>query len=74
VASTLSQIGAVVGEYFGGLSVALGRIVVSSASTLSFEVTWAAIIVASVVGIAIYLAIVAVERFAIPWHASLRTS
>jgi NitT/TauT family transport system permease protein len=74
VASTLSLIGAVVGEYFGGLSVALGRIVVSSASTLSFEVTWAAIIVASVVGIAIYLAIVAVERFAIPWHASVRTS
>jgi NitT/TauT family transport system permease protein len=72
VASTLSLIGAVVGEYFGGLSVALGRIVVSSASTLAFEVTWAAIIVASVVGIAIYLLIVAIERVAIPWHASVR--
>ena len=74
VASTLSLIGAVVGEYFGGLTVALGRIVVASASTLAFEVTWAAIIVASAVGIGIYLAIAAVERVAIPWHASVRSA
>jgi len=72
VGVTLALIGAVVGEYFGGLTVALGRIVVSSASTLAFEITWAAIIVASVVGIAMYLLIVAVERVAIPWHPEVR--
>jgi NitT/TauT family transport system permease protein len=72
VAATLALIGAVVGEYFGGLNVALGRIVVQSASRLSFEVTWAAIIVASVVGIAMYLLIVTIERAVIPWHPAVR--
>ena len=72
VGITLALIGAVVGEYFGGLTVALGRIVVSSASTLAFEITWAAIIVASVVGMAMYLVIVAIERVAIPWHPEVR--
>lgn len=72
VGVTLALIGAVVGEYFGGLNVALGRIVVQSASRLSFEVTWAAIVVASVVGIGMYLLIVAVERVAIPWHPEVR--
>lgn len=72
VATTLALIGAVVGEYFGGLNVALGRIVVQSASTLGFEVTWAAIIVASAMGIAMYLLIVVIERLAIPWHPSVR--
>jgi len=72
VAATLALIGAVVGEYFGGLNVALGRIVVQSASKLSFEVTWAAIIVASVVGIAMYLLIVAIEHTVIPWHPAVR--
>lgn len=72
VSVTLALIGAVVGEYFGGLTVALGRIVVSSASRLAFEVTWAAIIVASVVGIGMYLLIVAIERVVIPWHPEVR--
>jgi len=72
VGTTLALIGAVVGEYFGGLNVALGRIVIESASTLGFEVTWAAIIVASAVGIAMYVLIIVVERVAIPWHASVR--
>lgn len=72
IGTTLSLIGAVVGEYFGGLNVALGRVVVESASTLSFEVTWAAIVVVSVTGIAMYLVVVAAERALIPWHPSVR--
>ena len=72
IGTTLSLIGAVVGEYFGGLNVALGRVVVESASTLSFEVTWAAILVVAVTGIALYLVVAAVDRALIPWHASVR--
>ncbi|MDQ2853736.1 MAG: ABC transporter permease [Chloroflexota bacterium] len=72
IGTTLSLIGAVVGEYFGGLNVALGRVVVESASTLSFEVTWAAILVVSVTGIAMYLVVAGVERVLIPWHPSVR--
>lgn len=72
IGTTLSLIGAVVGEYFGGLNVALGRVVVESASTLSFEVTWAAILVVSVTGIVMYLVVAAAERVLIPWHPSVR--
>jgi NitT/TauT family transport system permease protein len=72
VGSTLSLIGAIVGEYFGGSSDVLGRVIVQSASALRFDVTWAAIVVGAVSGIVSYLAIVAVERIVIPWHASLR--
>jgi NitT/TauT family transport system permease protein len=72
VATTLSLIGAIVGEYFGGASTVIGRVVVQSASALRFDVTWAAILLGAVTGIAFYLAIVALERVLIPWHASVR--
>jgi NitT/TauT family transport system permease protein len=72
VATTLSLIGAVVGEYFGGLSNTLGRVVVAAAGGLRFDVTWAAILVVSAIGIALYLGVVLLERLLIPWHASIR--
>ncbi len=72
VSTTLALIGAVVGEYFGGLNVALGRVVVESASALAFEVTWAAILVTAVTGIGMYLLIAGLERALIPWHPSVR--
>ncbi len=73
IGTTLSLIGAIVGEYFGGTSDVLGRVVVQSASALRFDVSWAAIILASVAGIVLYLAIIAIERAVIPWHASVRS-
>ena len=73
IGTTLSLIGAIVGEYFGGSSEVLGRVVVQSASALRFDVTWAAIILAAVTGIVLYLATVAIERAIIPWHASVRS-
>jgi NitT/TauT family transport system permease protein len=72
LATTLSLIGAIVAEYFGGASYVLGRIIVQSASALKFEVTWAAIILGAATGIVFYLAIVLLERVFIPWHASVR--
>ena len=72
VATTLSLIGAIVGEYFGGTSLVLGRIIVQSASALRFDVTWAAVLLAAVTGIVFYLAVVVLERIFIPWHASIR--
>lgn len=74
VATTLSLIGAIVGEYFGGAQFVLGRVIVSSSSALRFDVTWAAILLAAATGIAFYLVIVVVERFVIPWHASIRST
>jgi NitT/TauT family transport system permease protein len=72
VATTLCLIGAIVGEYFGGSSAVIGRIVVQSASALRFDVTWAAILLGAATGIVFYLVIVMIERVVIPWHASVR--
>lgn len=71
--TTLSLIGAIVGEYFGGSSQVLGRVIVESASRLRFDLTWAAILVGATTGIVFYLAVVALERVFMPWHASLRS-
>lgn len=72
VSAALSMIGAVVSEYFGGNRSALGVFITQEAAQFRFEKSWAAIIIACVVGITFYLVILAVERLAIPWHASVR--
>jgi NitT/TauT family transport system permease protein len=73
LATTLSLIGAVVAEYFGGSSLVLGRIIVQSSSALRFDITWAAVLMAAATGIVLYLAVATVERIVIPWHASMRS-
>ena len=72
VGATLSLIGAVVGEYFGGSSRALGRFIVENASFLRFAEAWAAIIIAASLGIGFYLIIIGLERVVMPWHESMR--
>jgi|DewCreStandDraft_5_1066085.scaffolds.fasta_scaffold04115_4 NitT/TauT family transport system permease protein len=74
VATTLSMIGAVVAEFFGGFTKALGVYIKSEASLLHLDEAWAAIIVACVLGIAFYWVIALIERLALPWHVSFRTS
>lgn len=70
VCSTLSLIGAIVGEYFGGTRDALGVFITQEAALFRFSNAWAAIIIAALLGITFYLIIIALERLAIPWHAS----
>jgi NitT/TauT family transport system permease protein len=72
VATTLSLIGAVVAEYFGGSNDVLGRVIVQSSSQLRFDITWSAIAITAAAGILMYLVALAVERAVIPWHASQR--
>jgi NitT/TauT family transport system permease protein len=74
VCSTLSLIGAVVGEFFGGPRHALGVYITQEAALFRFENSWAAIIIAAALGITFYLVILLVERLTIPWHASTRGS
>jgi len=69
VGTTLAFIGAVVGEYFGGSSEVLGRIVLTSMSSGSFDVAWAAILIGAFTAILAYLLVSIVERVAIPWRA-----
>lgn len=74
VASALSMIGAVVSEYFGGNRSALGVFITQEAAQFRFQNAWAAIIIACIVGITFYLIIIAIEKFTIPWHASVRNN
>ena len=74
VGATLSLIGAIVGEYFGGSNLVLGRVIVESASFLRFSEAWAAIVIVSAMGIGFYLVILGIERLVMPWHASVRST
>jgi NitT/TauT family transport system permease protein len=67
VATVLAMIGAIVGEYFGGSQEALGIRIKNSAALFDFETAWAAILVASILGIAFYLAIALLERLTLQW-------
>jgi len=72
IAATLSMIGAVVGEYFGGPRIALGVFITQEAALFRFSSAWAAIIIACLMGIALYLVIIFLERLFMPWHPSFR--
>jgi len=74
IASVLSMIGAVVGEYFGGSTNAIGVLIRSKAQILDFQVAWAGILVVSLLGIALYLAVVGSERVVIRWAPEQRDS
>lgn len=73
VGTTLSFIGAVVGEYFGGTSEVLGHVVLTSMSSGAFDIAWAGILIGAAAAILAYLAVSLVERFAIPWRSPLPT-
>ncbi len=74
VCSTLAVIGAIVGEYFGGPRGTLGVYSLQEAKLFRFPNAWAAIVVASLLGILFHLVIIALERVVIPWHASSQNS
>lgn len=74
VASVLAMIGAVVGEYFGGSYDALGVLIRSKAQILDFQTAWAGILVASLLGIALYLAVALTERAVVRWAPENRPS
>jgi NitT/TauT family transport system permease protein len=72
VASVLAMIGAVVGDYFGGEIDALGVQILQSVSQGQYETAWAAILIASVLGIAFYGTISVAERLILRWDPATR--
>jgi NitT/TauT family transport system permease protein len=74
VASVLAMIGAIVGEYFGGSFNALGVLINSDASIFNFERAWAGILVASLLGLSLYGAVVVTERAVVRWAPQYRDS
>jgi NitT/TauT family transport system permease protein len=71
--TTLSMIGAIVSEFFGGSLAGLGYRIREDAALFRFPESWSAIIVASLFGISFYLMISALERAAMPWYRAFRS-
>ena len=72
VATVLAMIGAIVGDYFGGSQDALGIQIRRQAGVFAFTEAWAAILVASILGILFYGAVAVAERLTMSWHPSAR--
>ncbi len=72
IASSLSVIGAVVGEFFGGDRATLGVFITQEASSFNFSRAWSAIIMASLIGLSLYFIVLWLERRLMPWHISKR--
>lgn len=72
IASVLSMIGAIVGEYFGGPTNALGVTILNASAYTNFPVAWAGIVLASAFGILFYGVVAFAERLATPWDPSRR--
>ena len=74
VATALSLIAAIIAEYFGGPQDVLGQYIVNRAQLFQFPDAWAAILVASLIGVTFYALILMAERIFMPWHVSMRRS
>jgi NitT/TauT family transport system permease protein len=72
VASILSVIGAVVGEFVGSDS-GLGYTMMVATSDLNIARQFAAILLLSVIGTTFFWLIGLIERLLLPWHSSMRS-
>lgn len=68
ICTSVSMIGAIVAEFFGGAVNYLGIYIKTQAGILKTPDAWAAIVVACLYGLAFYFAIVLLERWLMPWH------
>jgi NitT/TauT family transport system permease protein len=66
VGTVLAMIGAIVADYFGTFG-SLGLTIKNAVALFDFETAWAAILTASILGVALYLAVSLAERFALQW-------
>lgn len=71
VAATLAVVGAVVGEFVGA-NEGLGYVLLIANGNLNGPLLWAGLIIMSLLGIVLFLAIDVAERLLLPWHASRR--
>lgn len=71
IAATSAPLGAVIGEFVAS-NHGLGHMLIQAVGSLEVPTAFAAVVVISVFGIAVWYAAEAVERLVIPWHASQR--
>ena len=73
IASTLALIGAIVAEYFGSPTRGMGFRISTGVGSLSIDLVWAEIVVAALVGTALYGAVSWIEKAVTFWHPSQRS-
>lgn len=71
IGSTMSVIAVIVAEYFGGTAQALGVVIANSAAISRFDLTWAAVALASAIGLALYGLVALLEALLVPWRRAL---
>lgn len=71
IAAPLSVIAAIVAEYFGGPTNRLGPVITQNASFARYDNAWAAIVVASALGLVLFVAALGVERLIVPARRSV---
>jgi len=71
VGTTLAMIGALVAEFFNAQH-GLGITLSNNIQVAKMPIAWAAIVVAAMVGLALFGAVSLIERAVIPWHVSVR--
>lgn len=72
VAATLAVTGAVVGEFVGA-NEGLGYVILQANGNVDTAMLFAALIIMSLLGIALFAIIELAEKLLIPWHSSRRT-
>ena len=73
ISAVLSMIGAIVGEYFGGPTNALGVSILNDTQLFDFPRAWAGIVLASAFGLSLYMLVALVEHYTTSWHVSARS-
>jgi len=71
VSVTLAVVGAVVGEFVGSNS-GIGYVLQKANGTFDLPLMFAALVILSMVGVLLFLAIELIERALMPWHVSQR--
>lgn len=71
VSVTLAVVGAVVGEFVGSNS-GIGYVLQIANGNFDLPLMFAALVVLSMIGVILFVAIDMIERWAIPWHAAHR--
>ena len=71
VSVTLAVVGAVVGEFVGSNS-GIGYVLQIANGNFDLPLMFAALVVLSMIGVLLFVAIDIIERWAIPWHATQR--
>ncbi len=74
VAASLSVIAAIVSEYFGGEQGTLGGIITQSAGLTRYDRAWAAVTMASLLGVSLFAVVNLLERLLLPWQPSRRST